>query len=218
VEVSLFTQQSNGFGEEADSVDRKRAERSFTEAPKPKKTKESPKTDDGRHQHRYLQSVIKRIGESYGFVATIEKEVFGGLGKIDVALENGKQRIACEIALTNTVEYELLNLQKCLNSGFDKIVIVSPDTKQLRKIRRKSETILSSEQAAGVHFLEPENFHLFLETLANPDSDFIQNKVKGYEVKTGFKQTSEQELRTRKQVVLDILSNALRRKEKKKDD
>jgi len=61
--------------------------------------------------HRYLQSIIKRIGENYGFVATLEKEVFGGIGKIDVALKNESCKIACEIADTNPTQFLLLKFR-----------------------------------------------------------------------------------------------------------
>ncbi len=167
------------------------------------------------NEHRYLQGIVKRVGESYGFIATLEKQVFGGIGKIDVALESEEMKIACEIAATNTVEYELQNIQKCLASGFDKVVIVSTDAKHLASIRRKIEILISTDQFAKVHFLEPENFHLFLDKLqadsVAPPSD---GKIKGYTVNAGFKETDTSETETRKQTVFEILKNVIRRKGK----
>ncbi len=168
-------------------------------------------------EHRYLQQIIKRIGEKGGFVTTLEREVFGGIGKVDVALENESYKIACEIAITNTVEYELQNIQKCLVSGFDKVIVISSDARHLGNVRKKAELVISTNQLAKVYFVEPENFHLFLESLKmqSDTPKTVGNKVKGYKVSTRFNQSSEADTKTRKQTVSGIVSNVLGRKAKK---
>lgn len=168
------------------------------------------------NEHRYLQSIIKRVGENYGFIATLEKQVFGGIGKIDVALESDHLKIACEIAATNTVDYELQNVQKCLASGFDKVVVISTYTKHLTNIRRKAESLITNEHLANVHFLEPENFHLLLEKLqTKSNAPLSDGKIKGYQVNAGFKESKDSDEKTRKQTVFEILSNVIKRKGKK---
>jgi hypothetical protein len=185
--------------------------------PKIKAPKQTPEAvSEVNNEHRYLQSIVKRIGESNGFVATLEKQVFGGIGKVDVALENQHYKVACEIAVTNTVEYEQQNVQKCLASGFDKVAVISLDTKHLQNIRKAAETVLTLEQLSKVYFLEPESFHLFLENISKEqlfDKPEKENKVKGYKIRTGFKDTSESG--TRKQTVLEIIFGVLKRKDKK---
>ncbi len=173
-------------------------------------------TDDAESGHRYLQSIIKRIGENYGFVATLEKPVFGGIGKIDVALENDHFRIACEIAVTNTVQYELQNIQKCLASGFDKVVVISSNNKHLGNIRKTAESVISKSEMTKVHFLEPENFRLFFEALKGQFAaiETGETKIKGYSIKTDFKDASGSEAETRKQTVFDIIKGAIKRKGK----
>lgn len=163
--------------------------------------------------HRYLQGIIKKIGENSGFVATLEKEVFGGAGKIDVALEHEHLKIACEVAVTNTVDYELQNIQKCLASGFDKVVVISTDSKHLAHIRRRAEAVISAPQLEKMYFLEPDNFHLFLETIRQQIN--TKNKIKGYTVNVDFNETKDKETASRKQTLFEILSNAIRRKGRK---
>lgn len=165
-------------------------------------------------EHRYLQSIIKRIGEDKGFVATLEKEVFGGVGKIDVALENEGSKIACEIAITNATQYEVQNIQKCLSSGFDRVAVISTDTRHLRNIKKRAEMVLSPIHFSKVHFLEPEHFHLLLDSIAAKSQmpKPKPEKVKGYLIKTGVKQNSVTEESSKKSVVLDILSRAIGRK------
>ncbi|MEO8649277.1 MAG: type IV secretion system DNA-binding domain-containing protein [Acidobacteriota bacterium] len=163
------------------------------------------------NSHCYLQNFLKRTGESHGFVATLEKQVFGGTGRIDVVLENEHSKIACEIAVTNTVNYELQNLQKCLASGFDKVVVISPDQKHLSAIKKGGESLLSVEQFSKVYFLEPEHFHLFLEKLNAESAMPKDEKVKGYNVNVSFRDDL-QDAETRQQIITDILENAKERK------
>lgn len=174
--------------------------------------------EESGNQHQYLQSIIKRIGENNGFIATLEKPVFGGVGKVDVALDRGDLKIACEISVTNTTGYEIQNIQKCLASGFDKVVVISADEKHLSRIRKKAEADLSADQLAKIHFIEPERFHLFLENLTSgrlPDEIPEKAKVKGYQINTEFKESSETETAERKRTVFEIISSAVKRRGKK---
>ena len=222
VEANLFSGQIKPIIDEVSTSETAKSN-SF---PKPKDRKQKTKAavetgtktpvtaSEGSNGHRYLQGIIKRIGESHGFVATLEKQVFGGIGKIDVALESEHLKIACEIAVTNTVDYELQNIQKCLASGFDKMAVISTDPKHLANIKKKAKSVISAEQLIKVYFLEPGNFHLFLESqigqLMNKET-----KVKGYKITTAHTEPSKSETDSRKQTLFEILADALRRKGKK---
>lgn len=160
---------------------------------------------DGHEEHRYLQNLIKRIGEKYGYIATIEKEVFGGIGRIDVALENERHKIACEVAITNTTEYETQNIQKCLSAGFTSLIVISSDARHLQNIKDRANLVLSPVHLSRVHFLEPENLHLFLESLPTVDqSGVTEEKIKGYTVKSTRKEASLMETKTKRGVIADI--------------
>ena len=138
VEAQLFPVQVN-LPVSSVTADASKAE--LKEQPKIKEQKIKVKTDrqptepasEENNEHRYLQSIVKRVGEHGGFIATLEKQVFGGIGKVDVALENEHYKIACEIAVKNTVRYELQNIQKCLAAGFDKVAVISSDTEAFGK-------------------------------------------------------------------------------------
>jgi len=167
--------------------------------------------------HRYLQTLVKRIGESKGFIATIEKEVFGGIGKIDVALESETRKIACEISVTNDPAYEVQNIQKCLTAGYCPVILISADKRHLRKIKLRSQKNLSAEQLTNVYFLEPETFHLFLESLSDEDltNPVVESdKIKGYKVNLKFKEPAETETKERKQTILALMREVDQRKEK----
>lgn len=220
VESNLFAVQVKPIIADVPAGEESKAVLPKTKDRKPKFESRLPETvSEETNEHRYLQQVTKRVSENYGFVATLEKSVFGGIGKVDVALENEHRKIACEIAVTNTVDYELQNIQKCLAAGFNSVVVISADAKHLGNIRKKAEVAISADRLAKVHFLEPEIFHLFLDGLREqsdiPATD--KTKIKGYKVSARFKQSSEAENHARKQTVFDILSNFTKRKGKNSD-
>ena len=179
--------------------------------------KSEPIFDHGNSQHQYLQNLVKRIAEKKGFRATIEKQVFSGIGKIDVALENDTQKIACEISVTTPADYELQNIRKCLASGYEPVVIMSGDEKHLIEIKGKAEENLSQAGLAKIVFLKPEVFADFLESIAQ-SSPITENKIKGFKVNIGYPESSENEQKVRVVRIKDVLLNIFTRRNTKKDE
>lgn len=89
----------------------------------------------GGEHHQELQSVIKRMAESYGFQAEIEKVLPDG-GRVDVSLENDEYKLACEVSVT-TVDYEITNVLKCLEAGYDYALVVVSNQKKLPLLNTK---------------------------------------------------------------------------------
>lgn len=90
----------------------------------------------GRH-HQELQTVIKRMAESYGFTAEIEKSVSEGAGFVDVSLEKETLKIACEVSVTSTADYETKNILKCLSAGYDYALVIVSNQKKLPALNAK---------------------------------------------------------------------------------
>lgn len=177
----------------------------------------APIFDHGNSQHQYLQNLVKRIAEKQGFRATIEKQVFGGIGRIDVALENDTQKIACEISVTTPADYELQNIQKCLASGYEPVIVMSADEKHLTEIRGKAEGNLSQADLAKIVFLKPEEFAAFLESIAL-SSEVTENKIKGYKVNVGYAEPPESDQKVRAVRIKDMLLNIFKSRNTKKDE
>lgn len=178
---------------------------------------EIPISEKRSHQHRYIQTLVKRMAEEKGFRVTIEKSVLGGTGKVDVALERESVKIACEISVTNEPGYELQNLQKCLAAGFHSVILISADERHLARIGKVVEETLTSEERKVIQFLSPEEFHSWLETLAG-SHDPPEETIKGYKIKTKIKAVDEAERKTRKQAISEVVFGALKRLRNKKDD
>lgn len=119
----------------------------------------------GGDHHKYLQQLIKRWAEGRGYTVTIEKPILDGLGSVDVALEKGTRKIACEISVTTDPEHEVSNVQKCLAAGFETVVMVASDKKVLTAARHALVSVLSTAQYRQVRFLAPEEAFSFIEAL-----------------------------------------------------
>jgi hypothetical protein len=99
-------------------------------SPTPRRHVETSLPTQGRGgpQHKYLQHLIKRLGEERGFLASIEETV--GDGQADVVLRRGDLGIACEISVSTNAEHELQNVEKCLVAGFRHVVLICLDARR----------------------------------------------------------------------------------------
>lgn len=129
----------------------------------------------GGPQHKYLQSLIRKLGEDRGFTVLIEKRVLDGHGHIDVFLERGELTIGCEISVSTDATHEAQNLTKCLSAGLGYAVLVSPDEQTLTETR----SLLGQVDPKRVRFLSPDGFIAFLEELTGPVGPSGQKSPKG---------------------------------------
>lgn len=164
----------------------------------------------GGQQHKYLQHLIKRWGEEQGYKATIEKQLPDASGSIDVVLERDDSALACEISITTSVEHEVANLKKCLAAGYQKIALVMTDQKSLSKLQAAATAALTESELSYINFFLPEDLFIYLEqSLAASKNK--EEVVKGYKVKVKYKSLSAEEQKNRKQVIAQMVLQAMRR-------
>jgi hypothetical protein len=170
----------------------------------------------GGQQHKYIQQLIKKIAEHKGYRATIEKQVLGGAGSIDVAIEKDSTKIACEISVTTGGDQELGNIQKCLAAGYDPVILISSEKRNLNKMKEFITGQLSEESLKSILFLQTEEVILYLEEL-DAQSAQKEETVRGYKVKVNYRTVEETDKQTRRQVVAQVIMHAMKRmKEGKK--
>jgi len=167
-------------------------------------------SEKGKSQHRYLQSLIKRMAEDKGFRAVIEQPVLDGAGRVDVSLERDGRRIACEIALTTTHEHELANIEKCLAADYGTVILCSTEKKSLEKIKALVSQKIQASDQEKIHFLQPDDLFFFLEKEAAALSG-KEERVKGYRVKVQYQPVVEAEKNTRREAVGQVILQALKR-------
>jgi hypothetical protein len=96
--------------------------------------------------HRYYQFLIKNYLTQDGWEVALEKRINAkkrddddekddGVKRVDIeATYNKKRRIAIEVAVT---KFELQDIKKCINNGFDEIRVVCKDETTRKKIENK---------------------------------------------------------------------------------
>jgi hypothetical protein len=55
--------------------------------------------------------------------------------KIDLALERTDRRIAVEIAITTTIDWEVGNVAKCLDAGFPLVAVIGTTERKLAQLK-----------------------------------------------------------------------------------
>lgn len=118
----------------------------------------------GGPQHKYLQSLVRKLAEDRGFKVAVEKRVLDGHGHIDVCLDRDGLTIGCEISVSTAAEHEMQNLYKCLAAGFKYVVLLSPDEQTLLETRSR----FGHEDDDRVRFLTPDGFIGFLDEFEPP--------------------------------------------------
>jgi len=183
--------------------------------PVKKEIKPLPPIPQGRggQQHQYLQEIIKRMGNDRNYKATIEKQILGGLGKVDVALERNGTSIACEISVTSTPEQELANIQKCLSAEFEHVILISADRETLTRVGELAKDSLAEKDQKKVAFLSPGDFFVFLEEL-DAKVGTKEETVRGYKVKVKYRRVDEADKKARKQAIMQTILEGLKRAKK----
>jgi len=135
---------------------------------------------EGNKEHILLQTLVRKLAHDRGFKVEIEKTLEGG-GRVDVHLQNENISIACEISVTNKAEYEVKNIIKCLNEGYDLVLSISQNSIHLENIATSAKNELSKPELKKVQFIDPQYVSAVL------DEYVLQNNkekiVRGYRVK-----------------------------------
>lgn len=156
-------------------------------------------------QHRSLQYYVRSMAQQRGFKATIEESTLNG-GKVDVSLLKDDIRIAIEISVTNRVDYEVQNIQKCLDDNYSLVYMISENEKLLKNIQEQTLKVISKKHHPKIHFFASEELHLYLEALQLPKTKV--KRVRGYRVKVDYKTDNDT---SKQSSITNILMKALRK-------
>jgi hypothetical protein len=173
----------------------------------------------GGAQHQAIQQRLKAAAEALGFRATVELSVLNGDGSVDLALEKSGQTVACEIAITTTIDHEFGNVAKCLKAGFPHVAVVSPKPERLEQIAAAVNAGLGAELAARVGYYSPDDLIAHLQKLsaatppAQPASTAPAESVShGYKVRRHTPKLSPEELKAKEAAAMQMIGDALKRK------
>lgn len=154
-------------------------------------------------QHRYLQTLIKKLAETKGYKATIEKPTPDGKGKIDIALEKDGIVTACEISVTTDAQWEWHNLRKCLEAGSHKIIMACTEKRTRDTLEQKLSELRVADRPK-VTICSPDAF------MASIQNEAIQQEpaekiMKGYRVKVKYNQAEDTDARQKQSEITRIM-------------
>jgi hypothetical protein len=136
----------------------------------------------GGSEHKYFQELIRRWGHTNGWLATVEQSILDGLGSVDVALERDGVRVACEISVASKTAYEIDNVRKCVAAGFDHVVAVVAEQREVNR-RRAAFSKALGDEAERLVVLGPDGVFAHLATLtADHPAPPKESTVRGYAV------------------------------------
>ncbi len=160
--------------------------------------------------HRSLQMKMREIAHKLGFKASIEEQLEGGL-RVDVGLQMDGIRVGCEIAVTNTVEYEMNNVQKCFDAGFSHVIILVEDVKHRRNIEKKVESTFTKLRPRI--FITPiEKVEYILSEILPKGPQKTVKRIKGYKVNVTYEKSGDG--KNRDEIISQVIIDSTKRKKK----
>jgi hypothetical protein len=180
-----------------------------------KATHPSDENGIGGEQHNIIYKRIKKTAEDLGYGVNKEVAILNGTGKVDVLLEGGDQAVACEISITNTVDYEVGNIAKCLKADFKHIVMIG-DPQKLNAIKRAAKVSLGAEAASRVAYFLPDDFLNWLKEnpvpkkLPQARSPSQPVKRLGYETTVEYANLPSEQQKAKEAVKFANMADAMR--------
>ena len=103
----------------------------------------------GGTEHKMIQQQIREIAQSAGYFTEIEKHLGAGRS-IDVAAENAERSIACEVSLSGKVEADMDSIRKCLDAGYDQVLVICSNPHRRKRIRKACPNSFSEEETQKI--------------------------------------------------------------------
>ena len=173
------------------------------------RTETSTTQGRGGRQHRYLQQLLCLAAQERGFKAVIEEPVLDGAGKVDVSLCRNDRKIACEISVTTGKDHELGNIEKCLAAGYQEVLLVTTDERQVKALSQFISGNLEEGVRDKVRYLTPEAAIALFDEIVTGSPPAVQT-VRGYKVKVRQSALDPSEVRARRQTVASILARSIK--------
>lgn len=162
----------------------------------------------GGVKHKYIEHLIKELGEERGFRASVEEPIHDGAGRVDVILRREEITLAFEISVTTTKDHELGNIEKCLAHPFTHVVMLASHARHLKSLSMHVGKALEDNERERVSFLLPEDLPAFLD--GYPQTQTPKEKVvKGYTVRSRVTQADPTEAIARRRAIAAVVARSL---------
>ncbi len=162
----------------------------------------------GGIKHKYIEHLIKELGEERGFRASVEESIHDGAGRVDVILRRGEVQLAFEISVTTTKDHELGNIEKCLALPFTHVAMLASHARHLKGLTTHIGKALEEEDRKRVSFLLPEDLPGFLDGYPQvlPPKE---KTVKGYTVRSRVAQVDPSDTLARRRAIAAVVAKSI---------
>lgn len=177
------------------------------------RTRSAPNQTDVRIQgrggaeHTYLQHLLRTAANECGLMAEVEHQVAGGA--VDLAIQAGGRRVACEISVTTDAEHEAQNAAKCLAAGFEEVWIVVASSRRKAARAKAMAAKLDAAQAPNVKVVTVSEALDEIAQLSSVPS-VEAKQVRGYSVTVRSASISPEEALRRREAIASILAKSIR--------
>ena len=113
-----------------------------------------------------MQLILKEQSELFGWKAVIEEGIPKSLESVNVGLRKDDIRVAVEISHTSKTDYEIANIRKCLEVGYDYVVSVGSDDKFLVLLRAEVKKSFSFKERERIRFFQPSQINGFPQSIS----------------------------------------------------
>lgn len=199
--------------QEEKSVEKKTISVKETKPVMAKKEPEQPKEEQNISTHKYLQTLVKKMAEARGYTAILEMQLPDGSGQVDVLLSKENKTIAVEICVTTDADWEMHNIQKCINANYDIVISLCGDIKQLEKIRKKCIEGIPDFEKQQVQFFTPDALFSYLNDTVKDELPQEQ-VIKGYRVNVTYDSVTKEEMDRKRATVAKVVMDSLRKRKK----
>ena len=169
----------------------------------------------GGPQHQDIQQRLREGAQSLGFHVTVEKPTPDKQGSVDLLLERNGQTIACEITVTTPIAHEVGNARKCLEAGYQHVVLVSADEARLEKLQAATADLAVS-YPSKLQYHTPEQFLTWLSSLPvqsiSPPLPKGERVIRGYKVVSKGSALTEEERLSKEATALKVIGETLKTK------
>lgn len=116
-------------------------------------------------------------------------------------------RVACQVSVTTTKDWELSGVEKCIAAGYTEIVLVLSTERQIKKLSKFVEENLDPKDQGRVRYITAGGIIKFLDGLGKFTP--TEQVVRGYKVRTVQQVTDSEDAASRRKTVSEVIARSL---------
>lgn len=172
-----------------------------------------PESGRGGAEHTAMQQQVKEIAEKTGFNAAKEETVLGGAGHVDVSLMADGLKVACEVSVSRSVASEIENVRKCIAAGYDAVIAIAREKRDVIALGQGFATAFSEEEARRIHVCQLRGVGALLKRMLRQTkkADSETARTGGYKIKRKYStDLGDEDGRKIEADILEAIRRALR--------